>query len=195
MKVSLAGKAPVTLTSGSPEPDRTTASSTSPADPCCPESHRENCGLNSRGSAISLWRPCQVDSDCTLLDLQSLNCIAPCGQLVGIIDTAAITTAAFAVCNAYFAAGCPERALFHRLEAAPGDIADDILGRTGGACVAELLRPGTKARSAGSASGSRIEGSAHRTVLVRADLRPRFRTLDQIVPQRGWRGRGGRLFG
>ena len=54
---------------------------------------------------------CQVDADCTLLGLQSLNCIAPCGQLVGIIDTAAVTAAASAVCDAYFGAGCPEMAL------------------------------------------------------------------------------------
>ena len=51
---------------------------------------------------------CQADSDCSLLHLQSLNCFAACGQLVGTANTSTVTTAAASVCDQYFAAGCPE---------------------------------------------------------------------------------------
>jgi hypothetical protein len=51
---------------------------------------------------------CQVDSDCSLLHLQSLNCFAACGQLVGAADPSAITAAATSACDPYFGAGCPE---------------------------------------------------------------------------------------
>ena len=52
---------------------------------------------------------CQSDSDCGMLHLQTLNCIAPCGQLVGAASRSALTSAAFDICAPYVAAGCPEK--------------------------------------------------------------------------------------
>jgi hypothetical protein len=51
---------------------------------------------------------CQVDSDCTSLHLQSLNCFAACGQIIGQADSGAVTTAAAGACAQYVAASCPE---------------------------------------------------------------------------------------
>jgi len=51
---------------------------------------------------------CQSDSDCTLLHLQSLNCFAACGSLVGAAAASSATAAATGVCDLYFGAGCPE---------------------------------------------------------------------------------------
>jgi hypothetical protein len=51
---------------------------------------------------------CQVDSDCTLLHLESLNCFAACGVLVGQGSTSAVSSAATHLCDQYFSAGCPE---------------------------------------------------------------------------------------
>jgi len=51
---------------------------------------------------------CQVDSDCTYLHLQSLNCFAACGQIIGQADIDAVTTAAAGACAQYIAASCPE---------------------------------------------------------------------------------------
>ena len=51
---------------------------------------------------------CQVDSDCTYLHLQSLNCFAACGQILGQADMDAVTTAAGGICAPYVAANCPE---------------------------------------------------------------------------------------
>lgn len=56
-------------------------------------------------SAASLT--CQVDSDCTLLSTQSLNCVAACGRLLRAADVPAVTAAAAGVCDQYFGAGCP----------------------------------------------------------------------------------------
>jgi hypothetical protein len=58
-------------------------------------------------SASSL--ACQVDSDCSLLDLRSLDCFSPCGQLVGTADISAVTAGTAGICNEYFGAGCPEK--------------------------------------------------------------------------------------
>jgi hypothetical protein len=51
---------------------------------------------------------CQVDSDCSVLHLQSLNCISACGQIVGTAEISAVTAAASSVCSQYVGAGCPE---------------------------------------------------------------------------------------
>ncbi len=51
---------------------------------------------------------CQVDSDCSLLHLQSVNCFAACGLLVGAGNVSGVTTAASTVCDQYVGAGCPE---------------------------------------------------------------------------------------
>jgi hypothetical protein len=51
---------------------------------------------------------CQAASDCTLLHLQSLNCFAACGLLVGQGSSASVTADAVQVCDPYVAAGCPE---------------------------------------------------------------------------------------
>jgi hypothetical protein len=54
---------------------------------------------------------CQVDSDCSLLHLQSVNCFAACGLLVGTADVSAVTAAVSTSCDPYFGVGCPEIAL------------------------------------------------------------------------------------
>jgi hypothetical protein len=51
---------------------------------------------------------CQIDSDCKYLKLQSLNCFAACGLVIGRADTEAVTAAAAGACQPYVAAGCPE---------------------------------------------------------------------------------------
>jgi hypothetical protein len=59
-------------------------------------------------SAFSL--ACQVDSDCSLLGIQSLNCVAACGgPLVRTADISAVTAATASACNQYFGAGCPAK--------------------------------------------------------------------------------------
>ena len=76
---------------------------------------------------------CQVDSDCTRLSLRSLACIAPCGQLVGAVDTSAITAAASRVCTQYFAAGCPDILSFcmvARIRCDHGQCVDSVPGST-----------------------------------------------------------------
>jgi hypothetical protein len=51
---------------------------------------------------------CQVDSDCSLLYSQSLNCFFSCkGQPVATADIAAVTDATSTACDEYFAMGCP----------------------------------------------------------------------------------------
>jgi hypothetical protein len=53
---------------------------------------------------------CQIDSDCSLLGIQSLNCAAPCGgPLLRTADISAVTAATAGVCNQYFGAGCPAK--------------------------------------------------------------------------------------
>ena len=53
---------------------------------------------------------CQIDSDCSLLGIRSLNCVAACGgPLVRTADIAVITTATANTCDPYFSAGCPEK--------------------------------------------------------------------------------------
>jgi hypothetical protein len=86
---------------------------------------------------------CQTDSDCTLLHLQSLNCFAACGQLVGNADSSALTAAATQVCDAYFAAGCPEIRLTCPFRSGTCD-----RGRCGDAV------PGTDAAAGGGSGGS-----------------------------------------
>jgi hypothetical protein len=51
---------------------------------------------------------CQVDSDCSLLHLRSLDCFAGCGQLVRVADISTATALAASACDQYFGAGCPE---------------------------------------------------------------------------------------
>lgn len=51
---------------------------------------------------------CQVDSDCTRLQRQDLNCVAACGTVVAQNGVAALNAAAPAICAQYVAAGCPE---------------------------------------------------------------------------------------
>ena len=53
---------------------------------------------------------CQVDSDCSLLGIPLLNCVAACGgPLVGTADISTVTTATAGACNQYFGAGCPAK--------------------------------------------------------------------------------------
>lgn len=62
--------------------------------------------LDSTSSQI-----CQGDSDCTVLHLESLNCVAPCGIGLAVSSVSAVTAAAPGFCAQYFAAGCPKIAL------------------------------------------------------------------------------------
>ncbi len=104
---------------------------------------------------------CQVDSDCTFLHLQSLNCIAPCGQLVGQVDTSAVTSAATHVCDQYFAAGCPEINLFcvaGRLVCDQGRCIESMSGPVDPASDA-LSLPST-ASEAGADSGIAVDTEA-----------------------------------
>jgi len=57
-------------------------------------------------STLSL--ACQVDSDCSVLHLRSLNCFAACGQPARVADIPAVTAVATSACDQYFGAGCPE---------------------------------------------------------------------------------------
>jgi hypothetical protein len=52
---------------------------------------------------------CQTDSDCGDLDLESLNCFAPCGRVVRTADVSTLIAAAASVCDPYFGAGCPQK--------------------------------------------------------------------------------------
>src|SRR5450631_4019934 len=52
---------------------------------------------------------CEADLDCSDLDLQSLNCVAPCGRIVRTADVSTVTAAAADVCDGYFGAGCPAK--------------------------------------------------------------------------------------
>ena len=53
---------------------------------------------------------CLVDSDCSLLGIRSLNCVAACGgPLVRTADISTVTTATATTCDLYFSVGCPEK--------------------------------------------------------------------------------------